>query len=93
MNVQFVSCVVVIRNALLLLYTDHGEKHLMNEFSFYVQHLMENPTAPQAITEFPICKCEKGCLTKSFSCRKYDLLCTDACICFNFWCEKDANDS
>ena len=53
---------------------------------------MENPPAPEAITEFTIFKCQKGCLTKSFSCRKYDLLCTDACISFNFVCENDAND-
>ena len=23
----------------------------------------------------------------------YDVICTDACICFNFVCENDANDS
>ena len=70
-----------------------GNGWILDSNENLVQHLMENPPAPQATTEFTICKCQKGCLTKSCSCRKYDLLCTDACICSNFGCENDANDS
>ena len=53
-----------------------GNGWILDSNENLVQHLMENPPAPQAITEFTICKCQKGCLTKSCSCRKYDLLCT-----------------
>ena len=58
-----------------------------------VQCLMEQPPAPEAIAEFTLCKCRKGCRRNACSCLKFSLLCTDACACSDFECENTVNEN
>ena len=42
---------------------------------------MLQPPVPENAIELVRCKCKKGCQNNSCSCRKIQLMCTDACLC------------
>lgn len=42
---------------------------------------MLNPPAPQAVIVLIKCCCKKGCSSNKCSCRKNQMVCTDACGC------------
>ena len=60
------------------------------------QHLMSQVPARRKVAEFILCRCKKNCKTNNCSCRKSNLVCTEACLCDNCenWvgnCESDSD--
>ena len=44
------------------------------------QHLMSQVPAPRKVAEFVLRRCKKNCKTNNCSCRKSNLVCTEACL-------------
>ena len=69
---------------------------------FCEEHMLQS-SVPEAIVELTRCKCTKGCKTKSCSCKRANLVCTDSCSCninddcenTNYYraCESDEEDT
>ena len=45
------------------------------------QHLMSQVPTPRKVAELVLCRCKKNCKTNNCSCRKNNLVCTEACLC------------
>ena len=52
-----------------------------NDSTILVHELMTNSSIPNNLSELVRCKCKKNCNTKSCSCRRENLSCTDGCFC------------
>ena len=56
------------------------------------QELLLHSPVPESIVELVRCKCKKGCVNNSCSCRRSRLQCTDACVCNeNDTCQNNNN--
>ena len=57
---------------------------------------MGRPAAPDAVLEFTQCHCNNNCSSRQCSCKRENLVCTDACGCDQALCENKemyTNDS
>ena len=48
------------------------------------QELMIHDAVPTSVVELVRCQCKKACKTNSCSCKKENLICTEACLCSDF---------
>ena len=70
-----------------------GKGWIEDENANLAHELSTKPAAPSAVIEFTVCRCKKGCKNRSCSCKRNNLVCTDACLCSDDICENTFEDN